>query len=89
MVKSKEKPFGYIYRATNIHNGKIYFGQTVTHRWGEDKNPIEERWNEEAGQSYRREKKGEELRYIENIVFTKVEEELNHLMRMVRSLIIV
>ena len=29
MVKSEKAPFGYIYKATNIINGKVYIGKTV------------------------------------------------------------
>jgi predicted ATPase len=61
----KKKPFGYIYRATNQLNGKIYIGQSVTSRWKEDQNPIEERWKEEVNEAYRRHRRGENLRYIE------------------------
>ena len=57
MVKSEKTPFGYIYRATNIQNGKNYIGQTGTSRWGNDKNPIEERWNEEVGEAFRKDRR--------------------------------
>ncbi len=35
MVKSEKTPYGYIYRATNIHNGKNYIGKTkdIDKRW--------------------------------------------------------
>jgi len=68
MVKSEKVPFGYIYRATNIQNGKNYIGQTVTSRWGVNKNPVEERWREEVRESYARQRRGENLRYIEKAI---------------------
>ncbi|KKN84251.1 hypothetical protein LCGC14_0290650 [marine sediment metagenome] len=37
MVKEETKPYGYIYKATNIINGKVYIGKT--------KKAIEKRWN--------------------------------------------
>ena len=74
MVKEKESPYGYIYRATNIQNGKNYIGQTVTSRWADDKIPIEERWNEEIREGYAKQKRGEKLRYIENAVIKHGEE---------------
>ena len=68
MVKSEQAPFGEIYRATNIQNGKIYLGQTVVSRWGEDKNPIEERWKEEVREAYAKQRRGDYRRYIENAI---------------------
>ena len=40
MVKSEKTPYGYIYRATNRVNGKIYIGQTITATWKEHQVPI-------------------------------------------------
>ena len=68
MVKDEEKPYGYIYRATNRQNGKNYIGQTVTGRWKDNQNSIEERWKEEVGEAYRKERRGEELRNIEKAI---------------------
>ena len=68
MVKREKAPHGYIYRATNIQNGKNYIGQTVASRWGDDKNPIEERWKEEVQEAYGKERRGESLRYVENAI---------------------
>ena len=59
MVKEEKTPFGYIYRATNKGNRKNYLGQTVTSRWGDDKNPIEERWKEEVREAYAGHRRGE------------------------------
>ncbi|KKN16393.1 hypothetical protein LCGC14_0976320 [marine sediment metagenome] len=68
MVKSEKTPHGYIYRAINKENDKIYIGQTGTDRWGSDKVPIEERWKEEIREAYAKKKRGEKLRYIENAI---------------------
>ena len=68
MVKSEETPYGYIYRTTNIQNGKNYIGQTVASRWKENKIPIEERWKEEVKEGYSKLKRGQHLRYIEYAV---------------------
>jgi len=68
MVEREKNPYGYIYRATNLVNGKVYNGQTTASRWNEGKNPIEERWKEEVGEAYRKEARGENLRYIENAI---------------------
>jgi hypothetical protein len=57
MVKDEEKPYGYIYIATNCQTGKNYIGQTVTSRW-----------KEEAGDAYRRERRGKKLRSVENAI---------------------
>ena len=72
MVKSEKIPHGYIYRATNIQNGKIYIGQTVASRWGDDKNPIEERWKEEVQEAYGKQRRGENLRYVERAIVKNV-----------------
>lgn len=68
MVDREKDPYGYIYRATNVVNGKVYIGQTVASRWNEDKIPIEERWKEEVGEAYRKEARGDNLRYVENAI---------------------
>ena len=51
MVEREKSPYGYIYRATNLVNGKVYNGQTTASRWNEGKNPIEERWKKEVGEA--------------------------------------
>jgi len=66
--KTKEAIHGYIYRANNLVNDKNYMGQTVAGRWKEGQNPIKERWKEEVEEAYRREARGENLRYIENAI---------------------
>jgi len=68
MVKNEKIPYGYIYRATNIHNGKNYIGQTVSSQWGKGKIPIEERWKNEVKEAFKRQKRGENLRDIESAV---------------------
>lgn len=68
MDNKEAVPHGYIYRANNHLNGKNYLGQTVTSRWGEGKIPIEERWKEEIQEAYRKEQRGENLRYIERAI---------------------
>lgn len=68
MAKRDKVPYGYIYRATNMVNGKVYEGQTVASRWTEGQNPIEGRWKEEVGEAYRKQARGENLRYIENAI---------------------
>ncbi|MFW9970806.1 MAG: hypothetical protein ACFFDF_11470 [Candidatus Odinarchaeota archaeon] len=68
MFKSKKTPYGYIYRATNIQNGKNYIGKTKKNRWENNKNPIEERWKEEIDIAYKKNRRGEELRHIENAI---------------------
>ncbi len=68
MVKSEKAPFGYIYRANNDENGKNYLGQTVTSRWGDDKIPIKEHWNEEVREAYAKQRRGENLRSIESAI---------------------
>ena len=77
MVKSEKTPFGEIYRATNIKNGKVYMGQTIASRWGEDKNPIEERWKEEVRDAYAKQRRGEDRRYIENAIIKHGVENFN------------
>ena len=77
MVKEEKKPHGYIYRATNEVNGKVYIGQTVTSRWGDDKNPVEERWREEVQEAYRNERRGEDRRYIERAIIKHGPENYN------------
>ena len=74
MVESEKTPHGYIYRATNKENGKIYIGQTGTDHWGRDKVPIEERWKDEIREAYAKKKRGEKLRYIENAIIKYSEE---------------
>jgi len=68
MVEKEKKPYGYIYRATNVVNYKVYVGQTTTSRWKEGQNPIKERWKEEVGEAYRKQARGENLRYVENAI---------------------
>jgi hypothetical protein len=48
----EKKPYGYIYKATNKVNGKVYIGQTITSVWAENQNPIEERWKKEVQEAY-------------------------------------
>ncbi len=52
MTNEGEKPYGYIYVATNHNNGKNYAGLTKTSRWGDNKIPIEERWKKEIKVAY-------------------------------------
>ena len=68
MGNSQKIPYGYIYRAKNIQTGKIYIGQTTTSRWEEGRNAVEERWKEEVQEAYRKQNRGENLRYIENAI---------------------
>ncbi len=68
MVEKEKTPYGYIYRATNVVNDKVYLGQTTTDRWDKGKIPIEERWKEEVGEAYRKQARGENLRYVENAI---------------------
>jgi len=68
MVKDEDRPFGYIYIATNTENGKVYVGQTTSGRWKENQNPIEGRWKEEVGEALRKLNRGEDLRYVENAI---------------------
>lgn len=68
MNKEQEKLYGYIYRAVNRINEKIYIGQTVTSRWEENQIPIKERWNEEIGDAKRKKRNGEYLRHVENAI---------------------
>ena len=42
------KPFGYIFIATNSVNEKVYVAQSTSDRWNEKQNPIECRWKEEV-----------------------------------------
>jgi len=64
----EDTPFGYIYRATNIQNRKNYIGQTRTDSWRENQIPIKERWKKEVGEAYSKERRGEDLRYIERAI---------------------
>ncbi|TFG19025.1 MAG: GIY-YIG nuclease family protein [Promethearchaeota archaeon] len=66
--KDEERPYGYIYKATNVINGMVYIGQTTSDRWKENQNPIEERWKEELGEAFRKLNRGEDLRYVENAI---------------------
>ena len=68
MISREKVPYGYIYRATNVVNDKIYLGKTETKQWGEGKIPIEERWKREVKEAYYRKAREENLRYIENAV---------------------
>ena len=68
MIKKEKKPYGYIYRATNEVNGKLYIGQTVTSRWKDNKIPIEERWKEEVQEAYSKYRRRKDLRYIESAI---------------------
>lgn len=77
MVNEEKKPYGYIYRATNSNNDKNYLGQTVTDRWDVNQVPIEERWKEELGEAYSKERRGEECRYIENAIIKHGPENFN------------
>ncbi|MFX0056978.1 MAG: hypothetical protein ACFE85_18520 [Candidatus Hodarchaeota archaeon] len=77
MNEEDQRPFGYIYRATNLVNDKTYIGQTVSNRWREDQNPVEERWKEEVNESFRKQKRGENLRYIENAIIKYSPENFN------------
>ena len=49
----KQRYFGEIYEATNTTNGKVYVGQTRRDRWGENKNPTNERWKEHLKEAER------------------------------------
>jgi len=68
MVEREKPPYGYIYRATNVVNDKVYLGQTTTDAWREGKIPIEERWKNEVREAFNRKARGENLRYIENAI---------------------
>ena len=74
MVKSEKAPFGEIYRANNNQNGKVYIGQTGVSRWGENEKPMEERWKEEVREAYSKQRRGVDLRYIENAIIKYGEE---------------
>ena len=66
--EGKSKPYGYIYQIKNKKNGKVYIGQTITARWRENQNPIEERWRRhQMDPAYKREQ-GQTLHYIENAI---------------------
>ncbi len=73
-MSEEKEPYGYIYRATNQINGKIYIGKTTTDRWDKNKDPIVERWNEEVKTSYSNKEHGLSMRYIENAVVKYGEE---------------
>lgn len=67
--------YGYVYKLTNIKNGKIYIGKAKEGRTGRGKNAIEKRWNEEIERAHRLERWNKEhpqekkkLRYIENAI---------------------
>ena len=68
MEDEEDRPFGYIYIAENMQNGKKYVGQTVSSVWDKDKTPIEERWKNEVGDAYRKARRGDDLRYIERAI---------------------
>ncbi len=68
MVKKESKPYGHIYVANYPVNGKNYVGKTKIERWAEDKNPIQERWKEEADIAKNKAEKGLRLRHIENAI---------------------
>jgi len=68
MLEREKTPYGYIYRATNVINDKVYIGQTTTDAWKEGKIPIEERWKKEVKEAYDRKARGENLRYVENAI---------------------
>jgi hypothetical protein len=68
MEEDEEKPYGYIYQLTNLVNDKKYVGQTITERWKDHQVPIEERWKEEAGEAFRKQNRGEDLRYVERAI---------------------
>jgi hypothetical protein len=68
MGKENKRPYGYIYQATNVINGKNYEGQTISSRWKDHQIPIEERWKQEVREAYGKEIRGEGLRYIEQAI---------------------
>jgi len=73
--KENLEPKGYIYKATNIENKKVYIGKAKADRKGRGDTPIEKRWNEEISDAHQlkrwnknhpEEKKS--MRYIENAI---------------------
>ena len=68
MGNSEERPYGYIYRATNRVNGKVYIGQTVSSRWKEHQDPVEGRWNRQVKDAYIYQRTGENLRHVERAI---------------------
>ncbi|MFX1478114.1 MAG: GIY-YIG nuclease family protein [Promethearchaeota archaeon] len=77
MVREETKPYGYIYRAENRFNRKNYIGKTYTDRWDDNQNPVDERWKEECNIAYNKQRRGEELRYIENAIIKNGPENFN------------
>ncbi|TFG10952.1 MAG: hypothetical protein EU535_07890 [Promethearchaeota archaeon] len=68
MEDDEDRPHGYIYKAINRINEKVYIGQTVSSRWNKNVVPIEGRWKEEVSEAIRRDRNGANLRYIESAI---------------------
>jgi hypothetical protein len=68
-------PYGYVYKSTNLLNGKIYIGKAKEGRRGRGGSAIEKRWNEEIERAHRLKRwnvehphKKKTIRYIENAI---------------------
>jgi len=68
MRYKEKKPYGYVYKATNQVNGKVYIGQTGTSRWRDDQNPVKGRWKEEVQAAYSKYRTAQNMRYVEQAI---------------------